>query len=161
VAKLLLGLLALFIVEIWVLIKVGSVIGALASVFLMLLSAGVGISLVRSQGLQTLLSMQQRMAAGELPAREILQGMLLAIAGLLLILPGFVTDAVGLLLLQPALRDWLAGRWLNYSQLHMPVASRPTPFNDDQSPFEPHSSARKGGTTVDGEFERKDQDQEH
>ena len=64
--------------------------------------------LVRSQGLQTLLSMQQRMAAGELPAREILQGMLLAIAGLLLILPGFVTDMVGLLLLQPALRDWLA-----------------------------------------------------
>ncbi len=157
-SKVLLGLLALVFIEIWVLIKVGSAIGALACLLLMLLAGGVGISLVRSQGLKNLLSLQQRMADGELPAQELLQGMLLAMAGMLLILPGFVTDLLALLLLQPALRGWLARRWLRYSRLHMPVSQGPASHADDGSPFERRMHPRKGGTTVDGEFERKDKD---
>ena len=106
--KLLLLLVGLVLLELTVMIEVGSVIGALPTVGLLVLTAVLGSSLVRSEGIKTLFSAQQKMQQGEMPGREVMGGMLLALAGLLLIIPGFVTDFFGILLLQPWLRNRLA-----------------------------------------------------
>ena len=103
--------LLLFIVlplaELWLLIKMGTLVGALPTVTLVVLTALVGMVLLRHQGLATLTRGRQRLEAGELPAEEMLEAMVLALSGVLLIAPGFVTDTLGLLGLLPPLRRWL------------------------------------------------------
>lgn len=76
-------------IEIALFIQVGGVLGVWPTIALVLLTAIVGASLVRSQGLQTLLTVQQRLAQGQLPAQQILEGVMLAVAGVLLLTPGF------------------------------------------------------------------------
>ncbi len=98
------------IVEIYLLIQVGQVIGAGWTILLVVLTAVIGVWLLRIQGLSTLTRAQQKLQENELPAREILEGMGLVVAGALLLTPGFFTDAVGFLLLFPPTRIWLAGR---------------------------------------------------
>ncbi len=173
--KFLLGLIGLFFVEIWVLIKVGSSIGALTTLILMVLAAMLGGQLVRSQGVMTLFNLQKRMQAGEAPGGELLQGIWLAVAGFLFIFPGFVSDIFGLLLLQPAIRRGLTRLWLTRMATTVSRASAHsatfrsrsfgTPLQDEaqpRDPFaapkagEPDGSAPKTGTTIDGEFERKE-----
>lgn len=109
-------LLLLFIImpvlEMWVLIKVGGVIGPWPTIGLVLLTAAVGYSLLRQQGFATLMRGQQRMHQGELPASEMLEGLMLAISGALLLTPGFVTDAIGFLGLVSPLRAAVARRFL-------------------------------------------------
>lgn len=144
--KLLLGLVGLALLEMVVLIKVGSVIGALPTVALVILTALVGSSLVRSQGLRTLMEAQHKMQLGELPGREVMSGMMLALAGLLLIIPGFVTDIVAVLLLQPALRNRLADKLVGSS--HFTVRGGPFDGPTGQPPSDGH--------TIEGEYERKD-----
>ncbi len=95
------------IVEIYLLIQVGQVIGAGWTVLLVVLTAVVGVALLKHQGLSTLNRAQQKVDTGELPAREILEGMGLLVAGALLLTPGFFTDAVGFLLLFPPSRIYL------------------------------------------------------
>lgn len=92
------------IVEIYLLIQVGQVIGAGWTIFLVVLTAVVGVALLRVQGLSTLHRAQQKMRHNELPAREILEGMGLLVAGALLLTPGFFTDFIGFLLLLPPTR---------------------------------------------------------
>ncbi|MGL5462298.1 MAG: FxsA family protein, partial [Aeromonas veronii] len=114
--KLFLLLVGLVVLELTVMIEVGSVIGALPTVGLLILTAVLGSSLVRSEGIKTLFSAQQKMQMGEMPGREVMGGMMLALAGLLLIIPGFVTDIFGVLLLQPWLRNKLADKLIGSSQ---------------------------------------------
>ena len=96
------------IVEMVLLIQVGSVIGAWYTVGLVLLTAVIGVNLLKRQGLSTLLRAQQKAQQGALPVSEIGEGLLLAVAGALLLTPGFVTDAIGFALLTPGLRSQLA-----------------------------------------------------
>lgn len=103
-------LLPLF--ELWLLIQVGSRIGALTTIGLCLLTAAIGVALLRQQGMSTLLRADRRMASGEVPAVEILEGFLLAVGGALLLTPGFFTDALGLLCLLPFTRRALVARLL-------------------------------------------------
>lgn len=100
------------LLELYVLIKVGSGIGGLATIGLCLLTAALGGLLIRLQGLSTMLDAQRRMARGELPAEHALHGLLLGLAGVLLFTPGFITDTIGFLLLVPLFRQWLIRRWL-------------------------------------------------
>ncbi|MCV5244617.1 FxsA family protein, partial [Escherichia coli] len=72
------------------------------------MTAFVGASLVRSQGIQTLMSVQGRLEQGEIPAQQIFEGVMLAVAGVLLLTPGFMTDALGMLVLLPAPRAAIA-----------------------------------------------------
>ena len=95
--------IAVPIVEMLVLIEVGQQIGALWTIALVLLTAFIGINLLRHQGLATLSRANWRIKSGELPAQEILEGILLAVGGALLLTPGFVTDTIGFLLLIPFL----------------------------------------------------------
>jgi UPF0716 protein FxsA len=100
------------LVELYLLIEVGSVIGALPTIALSVFTAVLGGMLVRMQGFAVLFRAQSQMANKELPAIELLEGVVLLLVGLALLLPGFITDAVGFLLLIPALRRWLILRWL-------------------------------------------------
>jgi len=92
------------LIELYVLIEVGSGIGGLSTIALCLLTAAIGGLLVRFQGLQTLFKAQKQLASGQLPADAGIHGIIIAAAGVLLFLPGFVTDTLGFLLLIPMIR---------------------------------------------------------
>jgi len=104
-------LFALFIIvpiiEITVLMQVGELIGAWPTVAIVIVSAWLGAKYVRQQGIATLQSVQTKMAQGEAPSGEIVTGLMLLVAGVLLVTPGFVTDIFGLLLLIPNVRQAL------------------------------------------------------
>lgn len=101
-------LVAMFIgvpvVEMLILIEVGGVIGALPTVALVVLTATIGVWLLRLEGLATMQRVQARMARGEIPETELLEGAMLLVGGALLLTPGFVTDAIGFVCLVPILR---------------------------------------------------------
>lgn len=107
-------LLLLFVVvpavELYLLVRVGSHIGVLATIGLILITGMLGWMLVRSQGISTLRRIREQTAAGQLPAVEMVSGLCLLAAGLLLITPGFLTDTVGFLMLIPPLRRLVARR---------------------------------------------------
>ncbi|NVP03527.1 FxsA family protein, partial [Photobacterium damselae subsp. damselae] len=90
------------IIEIALFIQVGGFLGLWPTIALVLITAVVGASLVRSQGLATLTSVQNRLQQGELPAQQIVEGVMLAVAGVLLLTPGFMTDCMGMTILLPA-----------------------------------------------------------
>jgi len=97
-------------VEIAVFIHIGKHIGALPTILLTLFTAALGIWLVRLQGFMVLTDFHRAMREGRAPFTAMLAGALLLLAGVLLLIPGFATDAIGLLLLIPPLRQWLAQR---------------------------------------------------
>jgi len=103
-------LIGIPVVEIYTFVEVGDEIGALNTVLLTILTAIAGMALLRYQGLSVLMQAQERINAGQSPVNEILNGVLLALAGLFLLIPGFVTDTVGFLLFMPPLRNFLAAR---------------------------------------------------
>lgn len=108
-------ILSLFIavplIEIAVFIQVGGVLGLWPTIALVLLTAVAGTALLRAQGLATLRRAQTSVERGEVPLREVFDGACLLVAGVLLLTPGFVTDAMGLLLFLPPVRTGLLG-WL-------------------------------------------------
>lgn len=104
-----LALVVLPLLEIAVFIVVGRYIGVLPVICLIFLSSAVGGVLLRIQGIGVLRKLSRELDAGRLPAREMIHGAMIVLAGLFLLTPGFVTDLLGLLLFIPAVRDaaWL------------------------------------------------------
>ena len=92
------------LIEIYLLIKIGSQIGALSTISLILFTAFVGIFYVRYEGFNTLKSAIRQLVKNEIPIYEIISGAALAFAALLLIIPGFLTDLIGFLLIVPMTR---------------------------------------------------------
>jgi UPF0716 protein FxsA len=92
------------IVEITVIIQIGQLIGAVNTIGLLLLISLLGAWLVKRQGLGVIARISEQRMAGRLPAAEVFDGALILVAGVLLVIPGFVTDAFGLLLLVPPIR---------------------------------------------------------
>ena len=109
--KLFLAFTLIPVSEIYILITIGGQIGILPSIALVILTGIVGASLARSQGLQTLGRIQDSFQQGLVPGEELLNALLIAIAGVVLLTPGFLTDAAGLFLLIPATRT-LCREWL-------------------------------------------------
>ena len=103
--KLFLAFTIIPIIEIYLLIKIGSIFGALTAVILVILTGFLGAFLARMQGLQTLFRIQKSLREGSMPSGELLDALLIVIAGLVLLTPGFLTDSVGFLLLIPATRN--------------------------------------------------------
>jgi UPF0716 protein FxsA len=99
------------VMEIYLLVKVGSVIGTLNTVILVLISAFVGASLARSQGAATMQKVKLSLDQGRMPAEELLDAFMIFGAGLVLLTPGFITDAMGILLLIPFTRKYIKN-WL-------------------------------------------------
>jgi UPF0716 protein FxsA len=104
------------VIEMFILIRVGSMIGALPTIALVVLTATVGVWLLKREGLATLARLQGKMANGEIPGKELLEGVMLIIGGALLLTPGFVTDAIGFVCLLPGLRQPLAVWLLKHTQ---------------------------------------------
>lgn len=96
------------VVELYVLIQVGSQIGSLFTVLLVFLTAALGLSVIRKQGFETSRKAQEKLQRGEMPASEVVEGFMLAFAGICLLIPGFVTDSIGALLLVSPLRKVIA-----------------------------------------------------
>ena len=103
--KLFLAFTIIPIIEIYLLIEIGSMFGALTAVSLVILTGFFGAFLARMQGLQTLYRIQESLRESRMPSGELLDALLIVIAGLVLLTPGFLTDSAGFLLLIPATRN--------------------------------------------------------
>ena len=156
------------IIEITVLMQVGAVLGVWPTIAIVILTAWLGAKYVRQQGIATLNSVQTKMAQGQMPSDEIVTGLVLLVAGVLLVTPGFVTDFLGLSLLIPAVRQTIAGSVKSHINTNS-AQQQSFHFNDqgnvyehedvaDQkdSPFQAHIQPPHKAQTLDGEFERKD-----
>ena len=104
-------ILGIPLIEIYLFIKVGSEIGALNTILLILMTAVVGIWYARYEGFNTLRSGMSQLVKNELPLYEIVSGAAIAFAALLLILPGFATDIIGILLVFPVTRKIILSKY--------------------------------------------------
>ncbi|HHJ17743.1 MAG TPA: FxsA family protein [Gammaproteobacteria bacterium] len=129
------------LVEIYFLIQVGNIIGAIPTIALVVFTALLGALLLRFQGWVTLQRARMSLAQGQLPAIEMLEGVLLVFAGALLLTPGFFTDTIGFLFLIPPLRKAIIRWFLTKTDL------RGGP---------PGSPPRSGPYTIEGEYRRDD-----
>ncbi len=100
------------LIEIYLLIEIGTQIGAIPTIALIMFTAVLGVSLLRLQGLITLAKVRHSMDHGEIPAAALLEGLMLLIAAVLLLTPGFFTDSIGFLCLIPNIRSLLANNLL-------------------------------------------------
>lgn len=160
--------IAMPILEIYLLIQVGSSIGALATIAIVILTAVLGTWMLRAQGLSTLAKAQARLTGGEVPAFEMMEGLALGVGGALLLTPGFVTDAIGFACLIPFTRRLLV-RSLSKRVTVGSVAggfgaSVTSGASGKQSPFGgARSASRTGkarpeidGDVIEGEYTRED-----
>ncbi|MBX2808534.1 MAG: FxsA family protein [Cellvibrionaceae bacterium] len=97
------------LIEMWLLIQVGGVIGALPTIGLVLLTACIGVALLRYQGIAALAGARKKLQSHQLPIRELADGVFFAVGGALLLTPGFITDAMGFACLIPGVRSLLIG----------------------------------------------------
>ena len=130
---------ALVWIEISLFIQVAHVIGVFLTMLLVIFTSCIGISLVKNQGMKNFILMQQKLSMGESPAAEMVKSVSLVLAGFLLLIPGFFTDFLGLLLLLPPVQKHLTLKLMPHLRMW--------------------GGAGMGGSsgfTVDGEFERKE-----
>lgn len=150
--------IAVPIIEIALLIQVSEVIGGFSTIALVIITAILGARLVKQQGVHALRSVQGEMARGQMPAKELFDGLCVVIAGVLLLTPGIMTDVFGFLLLTPMVRAHLASQIMKHATVHVAGYSAQT------SGFESYSEPRvtrpqsnsSSSNTIEGEFERKD-----
>jgi UPF0716 protein FxsA len=118
---LLLLIIAIPIIEVYLFIKIGSQIGALNTIFFILITAFLGIIYARYEGFVTVKSAMTQLIKKELPLYEIISGAALAFAAFLLILPGFATDIIGFLIIFPLTRNFIFKRISKkYAKKNMP-----------------------------------------
>lgn len=141
------------LVEIYILIEIGGLIGGGLTIVLVVLTALLGAALVRAQGFATIARVQKQLARGRSPALEMLEGLLLFFAGALLLTPGFFTDAVGFTLLMPALRR----RFIRYvlARQLFGAAHGYSVYQQDDEVHDP-ARARGPGRVIDVDYEKID-----
>jgi len=132
----------------YLLIEVAGYIDTWPTILLVMLTAVIGVALLKRQGLSTLTRGVTRLNAGQIPAMEMAEGILLAVAGALLVTPGFITDLVGFTLLFPPSRMAIAKRLLQRVEVH---------GMNDRAPAQPSAQGEAGSepVTLEGDFERK------
>lgn len=143
--------IAVPLVEMLLLFEVSDQIGGLNTLALVVLTAVIGVQILKRQGLATLLRANQRLVSGELPAQEIVEGMLLAGAGALLLTPGFITDTLGFIFLTGPLRRPLAARIVRSGIVRATGGGSSFTFRSASARSDTHSRPG-GGNTVEGEF---------
>ena len=137
------------VLEISMFISVGTVIGLGPTLAIVIATAIIGAVLVKKQGLKTLFSAQKNLRDNQLPIHEFFDGLILIVAGLFLITPGFVTDSIGLLLFLPQIKMFLKNIISN-----LLVARTAAGVYTNINNTEP---IRPTNPTIDGEFETVDQ----
>ena len=126
-------------IEISLFIQVAHVLGVLLTMLLVIFTSCIGISLVKNQGMKNFMLMQQKLNAGESPAAEMVKSVSLILAGFLLLIPGFFTDFLGLLLLLPPVQKHLTLKLMPHLRV-----------------WGGGRANGASGFTVDGEYERKE-----
>lgn len=123
--KLFLAFTLIPVFEIYLFIKLGGAIGALKTVLLVIITAFAGAYLARMQGMQTMYRVQTSLQQGIIPGEDLIDALLIFVAGIVLLTPGFLTDAFGLLLLYPTTRDLFKrflkqkfDRWIQDRNIH-------------------------------------------
>lgn len=158
--KLFLLFIILPILEITLLINVGEQIGGWNTVAIVVVTAFLGAHLVRRQGLNTLVSAQQKMQSGVIPGQEMAEGLLLVIAGVLLVTPGFITDIFGFLLCLPVTRPIIAKSLLKHLSLKV-IQTQTQQGGFNQQQYSSHQqntpSSSEDGDIIEGEYENKDE----
>ncbi len=132
--KLLLYPIALFLIELLLLIKMGASVGALYTLLYIVVTAAAGVAIIRYQGTSILFKAREQLATGRAPIHDMSQGFMLVLAGCLLVLPGILLDTVGAILLLPQVRRWVGSRI-------------------NQKSMKPRG---RRGEVLEGEFERHD-----
>ena len=143
------------VLELYVFFKVSTAIGFFPALLLIIASSALGVLVMRVAGLATALRARESLQRGELPAEEMFQGLLLAVGGGLLLVPGFITDVLGLICLLPFTRRLIGRRLRERAEAQ---AMRQRAFSDD--PFAGRPGA-PGGTprqpnVIEGEYEHRD-----
>ena len=148
------------LIELAVILKVNSFIGIGWTLGLIVITAFVGVKLLRQQGISTLLRANQKMQQGQIPAQELAEGFLLALAGALLLTPGFVTDAFGFILLVPATRKVLVHKVIAFITPRMMTSSgfqSSTGFEEGSFKDVHSTTAREPDKiTIEGEYTKDD-----
>ncbi len=153
--------IAIAIAEVYVLIGVGGLIGKGPTIALIILTGVIGVNMLKGQGISVFTRFQQKLASGQAPAEEMVEGVLLVVAGAFLITPGFITDTLGFLWLIPQSRDWFAKKLIKLGWFK---SVKTTGFHSQSNhdPYQQNSSqqnssqAKQDDGVIEGEFERKD-----
>ena len=146
------------VLELFVLVKVGMSIGFLPTFLLVVATSMLGLFLIRVAGFATALRARESLARGELPAEQMLEGLMVAVGGGLLLLPGFISDVLGLLCLLPVTRRVLVNGIRKRTEAQ---SMRQRAFADDlqaggpgrPGPVQP---SHRQPTVIEGEFEHRD-----
>lgn len=142
------------ILELAVLISVGSAIGVLPTIALVIATSIFGGLMLRIAGITTAWRARERLARGEMPDQEVLQGLMMAVGGGLLLLPGFISDVIGVLCLLPFTRRRLVER---VRRRAAEQAARQRAFADDLAARNGQPGSGSGRPNVlEGEYERRD-----
>ncbi len=132
--KLLLLFILVPVAELFLFLTLGAKIGIGPTLAIIVLTAFLGAALTKSQGAKALTNFRRASAEGRLPAKEALDGLLILLAGAVLLTPGFLTDAVGFLLLIPPARAFIRS-WLgNYLRGRIRLIQPPGPHHEEPSP---------------------------
>ncbi|MEG3765584.1 FxsA family protein [Alteromonas sp. 14N.309.X.WAT.G.H12] len=146
------------IIEIALLVKVGGIIGGWNTIGIVILTAFIGAYFVRREGIQTLQTAQMKMQRGEMPGKEMVDGLMLAVAGVLMVTPGLITDTLGILLVLPGTRHVIAQFVSKNMQLRVVTATS----SQQGSPFsgaDPFAQKRdENGDVYEGQYTEKSQD---
>jgi len=132
------------VLELTLLIHIGSLIGAANTILLLLLNGVIGIYIARMQGLQMVYRMQTSLNEGRLPSEELLTGVLIFFSGILLLIPGFITDIIGLLLLIPLTRNLIKS--IIRKKFQGPI------YREEGPPHQHHSINQKKRDFEDADF---------
>jgi len=130
------------LIEVAAFAQVGGKLGAMGAVFLTLCTAFLGVFLIKTQGFRTLTSVREQVAQGQMPAETVLSGVMVFVCGALLLIPGFVTDTLGLIGLLPFVRHSLAAAIIKKG---MVVQSG-----------QPRSHQEQKGNVIEGQYKRED-----
>lgn len=138
----------LIYIESVIFVRVAAEVGVLMTLILIVLTSCLGVSLVKNQGMKNVMQIQQKLVSGESPAAEMIKSVALVLAGFLLIVPGFFTDFIGLLLLLPPVQKLFVMRLIPHIRFYQPGNG----FNSSGR------SQPQNGDVFEGEFQRKQDD---
>jgi UPF0716 protein FxsA len=144
------------VLELFVFVKVSGAIGFFPALLLVILGSMLGVFVLRIAGLATALRARESLSRGELPAQTMLEGLMLALGGGLLILPGFISDVLGLVLLLPFTRRLLANKMRQRAE---DQAMRQRAFAEDlqsRGGPAPRQPVGREPNVIEGEFEHRD-----
>lgn len=130
--------------EIYFLLKMGAIIGVLPTVLTVVLTAVIGVWLLRVQSFLTFRRLQEHLQQGQAPAMEMIEGPILLVGGALLLTPGFFTDAIGFLCLLPNTRRWIA----HYCMTHV--------FSEGFGSVMGRQAGNRQADVIEGEFKKED-----